>query len=328
MFFRRKKETNEKTILVIDIESGSVGGALVGLSLTGAPKFFSQKRIYFPSLPTRDSASLFSRLDPAVGDVIRHLSHVAARIRHHTEGERGNVSRVVFFLHAPWVLIGIPERGKVSLDAPEELLGSLRTKAEAMLGNVETSFQSFGSRVPPIVGNVFDETEDLILVHIMGEVTELAKTENGVLVSHATIPLGIHTLVRTFGTHAGMKEAEARSALKLLRHDGDSLNPEWREALTAAHDHIMEESKDVIEEIIGSSTKPQRVYTLAPTPLSQWFTKGLTEDDRLASLFPRESSARSLHPHHAKQFLGVHPAIPDLPLSFEALSIQARMSGI
>ncbi len=324
-----KKKSTGTTVLVLDIENGSVGAALVRLSKDSAPKLFSEKRVYVPALATRDSLTLVPRVLKATREALAHAADVAARVRlHPTMSDVGEVSRIIYFLHAPWVSVGIPEVGKVSLDAHEPFLEELRLATIERFDGTPISFQSFGSRIPSVVGSMFDVGDDLLMVSMTGEITEVTKARGGSLLGHATLPFGTHTFIRTLGSHAGMTEAEARSALTLLRHKGAHEHVPWGEAFKAASSHLVEESKDVIEALLREHTSPHGVYVLAPGPLAEWFAQTFANDERLASLFPEGSSARALHAHHAKPFLAVHATVPDVPLSLEALSIHARTSGI
>ncbi len=324
-----KKKSTEKTILLLDIENGSVGGALVRLAQGEAPKIFSQKRLYMQLLPTRDSHSLSERVASTARSVLSNLAHVAARVRQHpTHGSAGEVSRIIFFLHAPWVMVGVPEPGKVSLDAHDMFLQTLREGAAESFDGIPTSFQSFGSRIPQVVSSIFSAGDDTLLISMTGEVTELSKVRGSTLVGHATIPFGTHTFVRTLQTHGGMSEPEARSALQLLRHHGTTSHVSWGEAFTAAGTHFMTESRDVLGELLSEHVSPHGVYVLAPAPLGEWFAKTIVEDDALAALFPEGSTARAVHPHHTKPFLGAHSSLPDVPLTLETLSVDTRMSGI
>ena len=324
-----KKKSNEKTILVIDIENGSVGAALARLSSSEAPKLFSEKRVHLPALRTRDSGTLALQVDKALKDVLLEMAGVAARVRTHpTAYELGDVSRVIFFLHAPWVALDVAEPGKVVLDAPEDFLSTLRGRTEEVFDAVPVSFQAYGSRVPAVVGGLFNDHADILLLTMTGEVTELSKSQGGVIVGHATVPVGTHTFLRTLGSHAGMTEPEARSALSLMRHKDALSHTSWGEAFQTAGGHFMQESSDVLGQLLRDHTSPQGIYIVAPAPLGEWFARTISDTDSLAGLFPEGSRARAVHPHHTKPFLGVHSQIPDTSLALEVISIDARMSGI
>jgi len=329
-----KKKSKEKTILIVDIENGSVGAALARFSPYGTPKLFSERRVYLPAQFARDSNSLSVQVEAALADVLSSMAGVAARVRSHpTAFEMGDVSRVVFFLHAPWVAVGVSEPGKVTLDAHEDFLGTLRNRAEESFDRIPVSFQSFGSRIPSVVNGLFADggqppQDDMLLLTMTGEVTELSKAHGGALLGHATIPLGTHTFIRTLGSHAGMSEAEARSALALMRHKNVIEHAEWGEAFQTANGQFMEESTDILEQLLQDYSSPHSVYIVAPAPLGEWFAKTISDDDRLSALFPEGSSARAVHAHHTKPFLGAHSQVPDVVLALETLSIDARMSGI
>lgn len=329
LLFGKKKQA-EKTVLIVDVENGSVGVALARLSSAEAPKLFSQRRVQVSSLPVRDSALLARKVEKALVEVLSYAAEVAARVRLHPSAfEVGEISRIIFFLHAPWVAVNVTEPGKVSLDAQDDILFMLKQVVAAYFDGVPVSYQSFGSRIPSVVSGMFNTGDDVLFINITGEVMELAKARKGSLMGHATIPTGVHTFVRTLGVHSGMSEAEARSVLRLMKHTEAPSHASWGEAFHAAGNQLLEESRDVLGELLGTYSSAHGIYVVAPEPaLGEWFARAITDDEGLSELFPEGSTARAVHPHHAKPFLGAHSQIPDIPLALEALSVDARMSGI
>src|SRR4051812_18412130 len=106
-----KKQPEEKTVLILDVENGSVGSALVRLVENQPPKLFGETRIELPVLHTRDSASLMREVSRGLNHALVHAAEVAGRLRNTPMGQArvqedlqnmGQISHSAVFLSAPW----------------------------------------------------------------------------------------------------------------------------------------------------------------------------------------------------------------------------------
>src|SRR5690349_19059259 len=103
------KKPDGKTLLVLDIEQGSVGSSLVRLSSSEPPRLFGETRIALKVLPTRDTISLLREVAAGLRTALHHAAQVASRLRNAPEGKNseslktiGVVSHSTVFLGAPW----------------------------------------------------------------------------------------------------------------------------------------------------------------------------------------------------------------------------------
>lgn len=306
-----KRKSPEKTVLILDVESGSVGGALVRLSPIEAPKLFAQQRVHLPILHTRDTSALMGKVVHAAREVLQHIAEVAARIRGHpTAGGLGSISRAAFFLAPPWVTLNL--QTKVP-DFLPSLAGALRAEAKGLFEHVSLSYHPFASSGLGGVRALYPEEPHVLLVLITGEVTELLLWGGGKVDGHATLPLGLHTLLRTLMSHGGLSEAEARSAL----HSAHLAEP-----LLAASAHFAGEFYVTAEELLQQNT-PRAVFVVAGD-MGEWFARALSNDSSVAELFPEGGTVRSLHATHISPYVLAHTPTPDTALMLEALLMEAR----
>ncbi len=75
------KKSPDKTILILDVENGSVGSALVRLSPDKQPKLFGEARFNTPLGMSRSGEKLSKDIEEAAREALRNASEVAARIR-------------------------------------------------------------------------------------------------------------------------------------------------------------------------------------------------------------------------------------------------------
>ncbi|MDE2071686.1 MAG: hypothetical protein KGI70_03080 [Patescibacteria group bacterium] len=307
MLFGRSK-TGDKTYLLVDVESGSVAGALVRLSGNEQPKLFGETRVHLPVLHTYDSGSLIEHIARAAREVVQKVSHVAARVRmHETTADMGRVERAAAFLHAPW---GRPNLATGSPDFVEPVVTLLRTTIEMHFGPIPvTPLTAMGGFHRASRAAVPER--DYLLASITGEVLELLLVRGGAVVGHATAPIGTNHALRTLRAHAGAHPAEARSLMRAGTH------PQFDEALAASGEHFADMFADAAEDLLKRGTT-SKVYVLAQEGMGRWYAHALSQSERVGALFQggvvRDIRAQSLLPHMA-----AHAEVPDTHLLLWAL---------
>lgn len=321
-----KPQSREKTILLLDVENGSVGAALARISPRAAPRVFGEKRIRTPLLSTYDANFLIKEIEKAARDACVHASEVAARIRAHTTlSPMGTIARTAVFLHAPWSSLDFEESETPTITATESILESLRPLARTFFSDVPLSFHSFGAATSPIVHSLFETPQYSLVCTASAEVMEFLLVDGDTVWGHATIPMGSHTLLRTLKTHAGLSEAEARSAMRLSLHAGIESGVAG-EALRAATLYFLEEFAQVVHKLLLHQPL-ERIYVVAEEPFAQWFAQALA-DESLEELFPDGGEVRAVEARHLIPHIAAHAPSPDVSLILGSLFADARWSGI
>src|SRR5882724_6071386 len=80
MLFGHKKPGG-KTVLLLDVENGSVGAALVRLDIDKAPRLFGETREFMRAPATRDTTSLMQAIGISARTVLGKVAEVAGRLR-------------------------------------------------------------------------------------------------------------------------------------------------------------------------------------------------------------------------------------------------------
>ncbi len=302
------KKSSDKTVLILDIENGSVGSALAKLSPTDAPVLFGANRISVPIMDTRSAMNLARAVEHAASEALLHASEVAARLRHH--GGVAPVSQVSLFMAAPW---GTPnlQAGRPDF-AP--VFGELQPRIRSLFGNVATTQHAHASAAAHGLRALFPHEEYALLLSVNGEVSELLLLQDAHVVGHATAPVGINTIVRTLKSHAGLSEHEARSHMRL--------NPQ-SEASAAAATHYAGEFKQAARELFAGEGQGT-VFILAPEPVVEWFARSLAHRS-LADLYPRGGVVRAIRPAHALPYVSAH-GVMDTHLLLDALYAGASLA--
>ncbi|MDP4020639.1 MAG: hypothetical protein Q8P58_01165 [Candidatus Adlerbacteria bacterium] len=317
-----KKKDDGRTILILDVESGSIGGALVRFSPGQQPKVFGETRHPLPLRATYEPQILADLALREVEQVLRRVAEVAARVRgHQTLSLVGEVGRVVVFLSPPWGALSITNR---ILD-PHPFIARLRQSLEAFFGPVLLTFQPFGLAAAHTTPTIFPSDGHYLLSAISGEVTELILLENEKtnlkIVAHATIPFGHHYPLRTLLSHGNISLAEAHSALRLgtLNTPSHAL-----EALHAAGKEVAGEFASVAGELL-LHTPARKVIVVAQEPMGEWFARTLAGAGELTKLFPDTGEVRAMRAGNVTPFMAVHTRRPDLPLLLEALFLDSEV---
>lgn len=314
LFGKKKKPSS---ILVLDIESGSVGSGLVVLS-EEKPRLLGQERKSLFSRGKPSASKLLEDIEKETEHSLARLSHVAANMRAH--GAPTDVSRVAIFLHAPWAGVSIlPERAKA--DAHDETLDRLRAAAGGVLSNAPISFHSFSTTTTPIVHGVYNAPEETLVCTIGSEVAEVSFLKRGSIMGHATVPTGLNTLLRTLESHAGISRAEALSILSLSRSSREHV---WAEALAAGMSHLAHELSLGAGELLSPARTSQQVFVVAPRGSADFFARSFTEDAGMHELFAPGSTIRAVSSRALVPHLASHPAQPDIPLLLESLFVDTR----
>lgn len=299
-----------KTVLILDVENGSVGSALVRLTPDKQPKLFGEMRSHVPLGASVTGALLSSKIKKAAAGALRHAGEVAARMRLHPKTTTlGQVDSVAVFLAPPW---GKPNLGRGKPDFMPEMSQYLRNELEAAFEDVPVLFYTSAGATAFCVRSLF-APEPCLVCNITGEVSELMRMDNEGVRAHATFPSGQNALLRTLRTHGGLSEHEARSAARLpfgTKH--------IREPFDAAAVEFAGHFKNAVKELL-SPGDILRVRVIGAEPAGEWFARALAADESLAELFPDGGEVRALRSHHLTKHIEAHAEVPDLLLMLDAL---------
>ncbi len=302
------KRSSDKTVLILDIENGSVGSCLAKLSTQEAPVLYGANRIAVPIMDTRSAASLARAIEHAASEALLNASEVSARLCHH--GGVAPVERVSMFMAAPW---GTPNLVQGRPDfAPA--FGALGPRIQSLFGDVPTTMHAHASAAIHGLRALYPQEENALLLSVNGEVSELLLLNNAHVVGHATAPVGINTIVRTLKSHAGISEHEARSAMR-LNHQS--------EASESAAAHYAGEFKQAARELFAG-TGQGSVFVLAPEPSVEWFARALGHRS-LAELYPQGGVVRALRSGHALPYVSAH-GVSDTHLLLDSLYAGASLA--
>jgi len=322
--FGRKKNTSEKTVLILDVENGSVGACLARLSPGSAPKVFGETRRAIPLQTTRDTDAIAGAILQASEKVLAHVAEVAARVRSHDSlASAGEVSQVVIFLSPPWGALSIVDRAL----EPHPFVGRIKKTAEAFFGSVSVRTEPFSLMAAYTAPIMFPSDEHYLVSVISGEVTELVLLENVgshlKITGHASMPFGRHYPLRTLLSHGQISEAEARSALNL--HGRGTAPRGVTEALHTAGREVAREFSSLATELLAHAPA-KKVVVVAEEPVGEWFARSFAESPTVAKLFPDAGEVRAVRARHALPFMSVHARRPDLPLLLEVLFTDTQLA--
>lgn len=300
------KKPEGKTLLLLDIENGSVGSALVHLEPDKPLRMFGERRAHLRVLPTRDSHSLLNEICTGVHTIAQQMAELTAGLRqHNSTSQVGNISRAAVYLGAPW---GQPD---LAAGTPA-FVGRMRDIVSRELDSLGDMPHSFFTTTGGVLGGAsraLPHDETYLLCIVGSEVTELLLVHNNNASGYATLPLGTHTLVRTMRAH-GFSDAEAHSAMRL--------SPDHAEPMLAAQKHFAQEFEVAVGGLLRHAPV-RRVWVVSRGELGEWFAKALSGSATVASLFPQGGEVRVLRAAHVAPHLTAHAHEPDLMLGLHAL---------
>ncbi len=317
MLFGTKKPDG-KTLLMLDVEQGSVGSALVRLNPGEAPRLFGETRVLLHILPTRDAMSLLRETREALRKALAYVAQVGSRLRNAPLGSRpsgilrdiGEISHAAVFLGAPW---GTP-------DFAAEMPAFVASMRETVEGSMEESFGLLPHNFYTAAGGILSGSSQILpqdtylLCIVGGELSELMLLQDGVAAGYASAPVGGHALVRTLRAH-GLSDEESHSALRL---DSGGL---FAEPLSLAARHWAGHVADAASPLLARANT-NRIWVLAhggSKDASDWFARALTANDNFNKLFPSGGELRALKSSYITPHIAAHAPAPDLRLSLEAL---------
>lgn len=308
------KTQEGKTFVVFDIETGSVGGALAHIVPGHHPRLFGEMRIDLAVGSTRDAHTLRDKAANALTTVARHLAEVAARLRGHDAMlPVGTVHRAAAFFAAPW---GTPDLVAGAPSFSEDLTTAVRS-AMASTFDIPASVHARASAALGGARILLPYEHTYLIGMPGGEITEFLSVEGGAVRGYGTVPVGRHTLMRTLGTHAGLHEHEARSALRALSLGREPAH--ITEPLRHAHEHIGAAVGQLLQE--QGWHGHNRVYTMAHD--NEWFARALA-GSAVAQLFPNDAVVKHLRGEHLSPYLAQHGPSPDLNLMLGALFVDSH----
>lgn len=320
--FKRSKAQEGNTVLVLDVENGSVGSALVRVSPHEAPKLFGEKRVHTPFFKSHATSSIVGEVERAAERALEHAAEVAARVRVHASEPQGTISHAAVFLSPPW---GTMPTGFEELPHPitQHLYDALIT----MLGPAASiSFHPFATAGAHMVPSLYPHEERYLLCIVSGEIIEIVAMQSTPyerqLLGHATLPFGQNAIIRTLNTHAGLSPAEALSALKLVRHGHTA---HMHEPLTSLAMLLAGEFEEVANKLAAQGGL-RSVFVVGNEPTAEWVAKALVEHASLDTLFPEGGTVRAVKGSHISPYIAVHAAKPDIALLLEALFVDASQS--
>ena len=304
-----------KTILVVDVENGSVASALVRLSSTENPKLFAEHRVALPVRHSISSMMMFEEVKKALAESLEKTGAVAARIRQNKQlAQQGIIGGAHVFLSPPWTTTA-QGSGGMEWDFEPHVITDIRRSIETITGDTPLRHHSLSWAAAHAASSLIEGR--LLLCIVTGEIVELLVVEDGRIDGRATVPIGLHTLLRTLTTHTGVSIAEARSALRLYQHS--SADPlAFQEPLRAAADHFVEQFTDVAETLL-SSYPVSTIVVIAQEPAGEWFARALAAHAAIARLFPAGGTTRDIRAKHLKPYVTTHETSLDVQLMLEAL---------
>lgn len=301
-----------KTVLLVDVENGSVGSALVRLTVGQPPKLFAESRVPFTFLPTRTAPMLLREVEKAAQHSLGQSSLVAARIRgNQTVAPAGHVEEAMLFFAPPWA--SLMPHGKDWKLEQAAISVAARTVGD-FFGHIPTQTHASGAALLRASNALFELPGIVLLCAVTGEVTEVVALSNGTLVGHATIPLGSNLLFRTLKTHGEYSLHEANSLLSLVRNHPAS-GAQYNEPLAAAAEHVSAHITKTAKQLSGE--KVQGLLFVAPDPLGEWFARAMASFP--SDAFHSNATVRALHPHHLMPHIAAHGTHPDVQILLEAL---------
>ncbi len=305
------KKSAGSTVVVLDVQSSSVGGALVRLTPGQLPRVFLQHREHDPVPERLGSDTLLKQTLRLSENVLLHTSEAASRLRHSGKdvASFGDINRVVVLLNAPWAHIQITSRTEHTAGAPKTLTDTIRRQCQAIFGDrVPVSFQAFATAASGAFAGFSQET---LFALITGEVTELVVARDQALLARATFPVGINTVLRTLQSHAGFAPEEGHSALRLFAYGEE-------EPFSSAAQHFTKQFSHTVRDVLNHA--PARdIVVVAMEPYGEWHARALAADPSIGLLFEEGGIVRALRPMHLKDQVLFHAAKPDLFLTIGAL---------
>ena len=306
-----KKKAPGTTVLILDVESGSVACALVDYA-KAQPQILSYQRQHLPLTQSRSGSDITRALESTLEHSLRHAAEVAARMRVHAPAQNlGVITKAVVFLAAPW---GSPN---LVTGGPQYVPGIrqyIKEAVEAACGDVPVSFYTsadalvFGSRM-------LGRHIDTMAVSLRGELLELLLLSEAGPRGYSTVPLGSRNVLRTLQSHGALSEHEARSILALTKHTDDR----YYEPLLAAGRQLSDSFAEGAMLILpaGSATN---LVVVGEQPLGEWFAKNIAENPRVSDLFSEESVVEALLPYHVADHIDVG-AVHDPYVLLESLFV-------
>ncbi len=307
MLFGRGKKIQEKegkTVLILDIESGSVGSALARLGPDGSLKLLGEFRKHMPIRPHRGAESLAAETRELLQEAMVRMSELAARLRNGGNPSMGVVSNISTFMSPPW---GKPNLANGTPDFVPHMQEVLLQEASPYFDAPAQFFTHAGAAAQGMRALTPYEDKYLLCL-VTHEITELVLVHNGVVAGHATIPHGMNLPLRTLKTHGGLSDAEARSALHLRHPEGP---------LGSSSEHYAKEFKSAAKELFDAYA-PDRVWIVSPA--GEYFARALSHR-HLSELFPQGGVVRALRPAQIHKHLG-SPGGQDLFLVLDALYLR------
>lgn len=308
-----KKKTVGTTVLILDIESGSVAVALVHVPGTGMPKVIAYKREQVPLLSTRSSSTIAISLEKALMHSLSYIAEVAARMRLYAGTEPfGTVKSAVVFFAAPWGTPNLATRKAAFVPGMREFTAS---EIRSIFGDIAVSFYTSADAL--VYGNGrIGRSADTLIASMRGELLELLLVNNGGPEAYSTVPLGTRSILRTLKTHGQLNEHEAHSML-VLAHAADDMA---YEPLAAAGHHLSETFAEGAALLVpaGAATN---IVVVGEHPLGEWFARNLAQNKRVTDLFAEESTVEALRAHHMGVLLEPTP-VQDPFILLESLFVE------
>ncbi len=318
LFGKKKQKGPERTLLVLDIENGSAGSALLRLSPGAQPKLFGERRMMTPVTFTRSGSALAADIERATLLAMQNAAEVSARIRNNaTAAALGDIDSVAVFMAPPW---GTPDLSGGKPSFMPAMQDFTRGRVRDTFGELPVSFYTsagaaaFGARA-------LMTKEPCLVCAVTGEVSQLLQMDGQGVRAHATFPSGLHSVLRTLRSHGGLSEQEARSVMRLPMQ-----TPHMQEPFAAAAGEFSQYFKDAARGLIIPGDV-LRVMVIAPDASADWFAQALSTDQSLAELFPDGGEVRALRANHAAPHVAAHAETPDLHLLLDALFVDSHFNS-
>jgi hypothetical protein len=308
--------TPGETVLLLDVEQGSVGAALARFSPGEKPRLFGQVRRRTPLLPSHDGGALARHALAAAREALQHASTTAARLRQSSAAPLGDVSRAALFLSAPW---GAPDLAAGAPRVAGHFRDELLREVDAFFGALRTSTHT-GADAAAFAARLRG-SEPVLLIMPRSELIEMLSLGTQGVTGYGSAPLGFNSTLRTLRSHAGLSAEEALSRLSLPHEVHADFEP-----LAAAREHLLSYVRQLAPTLMREPAL--RVLVVSERPHAGWFAKALAQDEKFGSLFEEGSAVEALGPHHLAPFAAPHAPEQDIFLLTEAVFMDQKINRV
>lgn len=157
----------------------------------------------------------------------------------------------------------------------EQILGKIEETIKVDFHSKKVKFSSFALSSFAVIRDMYIQTENFLLVHVGGEVTDISMIKKNILNESISFPLGFNFMIRGVSFISNSSLSEAKSLISLLKdgHTTEALSKKIGPVVDKSKAEWLHKFQESLADISSDISVPATVYITVDKDIAELFVE-------------------------------------------------------